>query len=164
MLKGLDAAELISLPAPEPGYPLMYAREDARLAALRLELQGLKVSVLQRRAAAAGVDDGRVDAAVDRDNPKDALIALIIECHDEGAPAADRAGDGSAPCTAADDIAAALRRNLQGLRFKEVRGRARDAGVHDDVVADCMDSDEPKRAVIDAIVALMQVERDRARA
>ena len=39
-------------------------------AELRAELRPLKVSVLRRRAAAAGVARGDVDEAGDADNPK----------------------------------------------------------------------------------------------
>lgn len=45
---------------------------------LLVELSVLKISQLQRRAAAAGVDEAEIDAAVDSDGPKDRLIRLLL--------------------------------------------------------------------------------------
>ena len=45
---------------------------------LRTELAGARVGVLQRRAAAEGADPGEVEAALDSDDPRRALVALIV--------------------------------------------------------------------------------------
>eukprot|EP01052_Picozoa_sp_SAG31_P018719 SAG31_NODE_1338_length_8731_cov_14.189643_1_plen_1748_part_10 len=115
---GLDAGELMSLAAPEVGFSVAYIEEDAEVVALRQELQGLRVSGLQRRAVAAGVDDAQLEAAVDSEEPKEQLIALIME-HEEAR------ADGE------DAEVAALRQELQGLRVSGLQRRAVAAGVDD---------------------------------
>lgn len=42
------------------------------------ELKLLKISALRHRALAAGLSEGVVDAADDADDPKDALVALVL--------------------------------------------------------------------------------------
>ena len=49
-----------------------------RVEGLRKELTALKLMGLQRRAAAAGVTDDQLEAALDSDNPKAALIELLV--------------------------------------------------------------------------------------
>ena len=49
-----------------------------RVVGLRKELTGLKLMGLQRRAAAAGVTDDQLEAALDSDNPKTTLIELLV--------------------------------------------------------------------------------------
>jgi hypothetical protein len=95
MMKGLDAAELMRLEAPEPGYEVDLEQKRHQIAAplrpepagddaaatreLRAELGGLKLSVLQKRASAAGVDDDSLEAALDAPDPKQALVELIVQ-------------------------------------------------------------------------------------
>ena len=45
------------------------------------ELRGMKASALRGRAAAEGIDDGRIEAARDQENAKAGLVALIMEHH-----------------------------------------------------------------------------------
>ena len=47
--------------------------------ALRAELQGLRVMELFKRATSSGVDTARTEEAMDSDDPKAALIALLLE-------------------------------------------------------------------------------------
>ena len=49
MLKGLDVAELMSLPPPDTSYRVVYEAEDSATA-LRQELGGLRLMALQKRA------------------------------------------------------------------------------------------------------------------
>jgi tetratricopeptide (TPR) repeat protein len=90
MLKGLDAAELMSLGAPEAGYEVVYiATEDAATAALREELQGLGLRELRRRAKKVGVDEETLEQALDADEPKVVAIQLLLsEAIPEGVPPA----------------------------------------------------------------------------
>ena len=48
--------QLIALPPPEPGYQLVYEQESPAIAALRQELQGMRVMALQQRASESGLD------------------------------------------------------------------------------------------------------------
>jgi hypothetical protein len=65
---------------------LLLEHEDRSLVLLQQELAPLKASQLQRRALAAGVSDASVDEALDGEDAKAALTALIIAQRDE-APA-----------------------------------------------------------------------------
>ena len=62
--------------SPDPG--------DAAQETLRRELAPLKMGALQRRALEAGADPGAVDAALDAEDGRAALTALIL--HPAGAP------------------------------------------------------------------------------
>eukprot|EP01050_Picozoa_sp_SAG11_P004088 SAG11_NODE_252_length_11593_cov_7.436663_6_plen_349_part_00 len=55
--------------------------EDVGIIALQDELKGLKFSSLHKRAAAQILDAEQLEAALDSDDPKGQLIALIIESH-----------------------------------------------------------------------------------
>eukprot|EP01046_Picozoa_sp_COSAG06_P073860 COSAG06_NODE_22301_length_727_cov_37.757962_1_plen_177_part_01 len=46
--------------------------------ALRVELSGLRIAALRGRAASAGIAEDQVDAAYDADDPKAALVELIL--------------------------------------------------------------------------------------
>ena len=63
------------------------------------ELRGLKPSALKKRAREAGVDDDAMDETADADDPKEALIALVLAAAGEaaGEGGGDEAGE------AADD-------------------------------------------------------------
>eukprot|EP01048_Picozoa_sp_COSAG05_P021122 COSAG05_NODE_3791_length_1835_cov_1.131336_1_plen_549_part_01 len=52
---------------------------EAAKAALRAELQGVKMKTLKQRASAAGVSEERIDDAADEDDYKAAVITLIVE-------------------------------------------------------------------------------------
>ena len=55
------------------------AGKTEALETLRAELQGLRVMELHKRAAGAGVEAGRADDAMDSDDPKAELIALLLD-------------------------------------------------------------------------------------
>jgi hypothetical protein len=82
-LDGLDAAELMTLGAPEAGYQVVYEPEEVpaaaarRAEALHAELGSKKMSDLRRQASAVA-STRQLDAADDSDSPKAALIELII--------------------------------------------------------------------------------------
>ena len=48
-------------------------------AALEAELVGMRVSALKRRARAAGVAAGAVDGVDDTDDPKAAIVTILLE-------------------------------------------------------------------------------------
>ena len=215
MLKGLDAAELMALAAPEAGYEVVYSAEDAATAELRRELQKLKLMELHKRALSqnvslesiedamesdqpkaelvellvgsvgaslatdharrqelreelselrlmalhtralgVGVDSGRLEDAMEGDNPKSALIELIVMQPESGqresTPSANRPEAGFEVVYSAEDKATAeLRRELEGLRLKALRQKAREHhGIDDSELEDAIDADDPKAAVI----------------
>ena len=90
LLKGLDAAELMALPAPDASYEVAYepevppiaeAEAPQTVAALRRELSGLRLMGLHKRAVAEGVPSAATDDAMEADDPKAELIALLVEVH-----------------------------------------------------------------------------------
>ena len=52
--------------------------QQAELAELRQELDSLRVMQLQKRALAAGVEEGAVEDAMDSGQPKAALVELVL--------------------------------------------------------------------------------------
>eukprot|EP01045_Picozoa_sp_COSAG04_P027049 COSAG04_NODE_3884_length_2450_cov_5.538069_1_plen_816_part_11 len=67
---------------PEPD-----AEESDDVAALRSELEGMRLRGLERQALSEGVSADAVDAAMDGDDPKTSLIALIVELASSRGPA-----------------------------------------------------------------------------
>eukprot|EP01046_Picozoa_sp_COSAG06_P104350 COSAG06_NODE_50541_length_318_cov_0.671233_1_plen_105_part_11 len=104
MLKGLDVAELLSLPPPDTSYRVVYEAEDSGTVALRQELGGLRLMALQKRAASACISDAKLETAMDSPDPKASLINLVLEQHTSAASAADATRQ-------------ALRSELDGLRL-----------------------------------------------
>eukprot|EP01045_Picozoa_sp_COSAG04_P003104 COSAG04_NODE_122_length_24803_cov_180.609415_6_plen_2065_part_01 len=105
-------ADAVVVAAPSQGEeaaPAPEVDESDGVAALRVELAGMRVTALQKRARSEGVTDDAADDAMDDDNPKPSLIALIVDAVSSRGPA-DRllsaltaGGD-----TAADALSAAL--------------------------------------------------------
>jgi hypothetical protein len=81
----------------------------ARATALRQELRGLKLTALQRRAAAEGVAAARIEAAVDGDDPRAQLIVLLLEGAVINTAVAVRDGAGTAARTASPSSPGAAR-------------------------------------------------------
>ena len=73
-----DETPKVPEPEPEPEPDDDIHGEDGTAAALRAELASLRMQVLQKRAVAEGVDADAVEDALDEDNPKAALIGLIV--------------------------------------------------------------------------------------
>jgi hypothetical protein len=139
LLKGLDAGALMALPPPDPSYRVVY-EVDSSDTALRRELEGLKLKELRKRARDADVDSSQLEDAADDDDPKSAVIELLLI---------------SLKSTAVDqDGEAALQTELEGLRLKELRGRAKAAGIDSSLLEDAADDDDPKSAVIQLIIGL----------
>ena len=115
--------------------------DDAQVVRLREELRGLRVLALQKRAAAGGVTDAQLENALGSDEPKEHLIALIIDCHKFAASAEPKR-------------VAALREELQSLKALALQRRAATAGVTDDQLETALDSNEPKAALIELLLSL----------
>jgi hypothetical protein len=99
----------------------------------------MRLMALHKRATADGVDAAAVEAAMDADEPKKELTALLLEKH--AAVASEDEGGTQA-----------LLEELQGLKLMVLYGRGSDAGVAAVLLDDAMDSDEPKAALIELIV------------
>jgi hypothetical protein len=104
---------------------------------LLLELQGLRLKELRKRARDAGVDADSLEDTTDSDDPKAAVIELLMVRYKP---------------LAADDRKAAHRAELEGLRLKELRKRAKAAGIDADDLEDTIESDDPKAAVIQLLL------------
>ena len=142
---------------------------------LEPELGALKLSVLRRRALAAGIAADALEAADDDESPKQTIIGLLLAHAAEARARAEHAeldssvvsagaGSFSCPCLAErrQDAAATdeggrggdsalLREELQGLRLSELSKRVTAAGAEDSL--DSLDS--PKDTLIDLIIALL---------
>eukprot|EP01045_Picozoa_sp_COSAG04_P006490 COSAG04_NODE_320_length_16877_cov_26.485401_1_plen_4766_part_00 len=104
---------------------------DDRGQALRAELDSAKPSELRKRAAAAGATEEEIDEADDVDDPKAALIALVLE----------REGARGDPMEA-----------LRSLKPSALRKRAAAAGVSGDEIEEAEDAEDPKAALIALIL------------
>ena len=111
---------------------LAAAREGAAQRARTAELAHLKLPDLRKRAAAAGATEDDIEDARDSDNPKEALMELIL---------------------AQQEKSAATTAEFEGLTLKELRQRAIEAGVDADDIEDARDADEPKEAMIALLIA-----------
>ena len=91
---------------------------------------------MRRQAKAEGAEPEQLEDAADADDPKAAVIELLLALR--------------APSSAAGD--GALRADLEGLRLKELRQRARAEGVAADEMEEAADSDEPKAAMVELLL------------
>jgi hypothetical protein len=135
LMDGIAVAELIRMAPPDAGYELVYEEEDTALTSLRQELKSLRLKELRKRAKDEGVPEDVLEDAIDEDNPKAALIDLLVERH-----AVDMVEDQD------------LRAELERMRLKDLRARATHAGIDQDDVDDAIDSDDPKGTLIALIV------------
>ena len=128
-----DAVVTGAIAEPEPHINDL---ETPATDSLRSELGGLRLKALLSRARADGVDADSLEDAMDNDDPKQAVIELIVQ------QASSNAGAGQD----------ALRRELSGLRLKELRARAKGAGVGADELEEATDADDPKAATIEMLL------------
>jgi len=135
LLGGLDAAELMALPEPEASYRVLYEQEDPAVVALRQELSGLRLKELRKRAQRTGLSEVELEDATDSDEPKATLMNMLVE-----------------RCTVGSREGQELRSELEGLRLKELRARAKQANIDQDEMDDATDSDDPKTAMIELLL------------
>eukprot|EP01048_Picozoa_sp_COSAG05_P005356 COSAG05_NODE_315_length_11604_cov_8.336375_6_plen_1129_part_00 len=150
MMKGLDAAALMDLPEPEAGHTMspfpplgtvVSVEEDASVVTLRRELGVLKLFSLQKRALKEGISEDKVEEAMDGGEPKAQLIKLLMEHRD-------------CMAAAASVRAAEMRRNLQRLTLTKLMKRAASQGVAEDQIEAAVESNDPKAALVELIVAI----------
>ena len=109
--------------------------------ALRQELGAMRTMALHRRAVSEGVDAEKLEDAMDSDNPKAAVIELLVELAGAESPDMARA-------RAVEE----LRTELGGMRTMALHRRAVSEAVDADSLEDAMDSDDPKASLIELIV------------
>ena len=119
------------------------AREEAsgatEAALQRQELNLLKLKELRQRAKDAGMTAEELDDAMDLDDPREALVAFILQDIKTSSSKTTEA-------RAADEV---LLTELQGLALRDLRKRAKAAGVQLDDLENAMDAEEPEEAVIE---------------
>ena len=101
----------------------------------RAELLHLRVTVLQERAVAAGVHLSAVDDALESDDTKGALIALLLEAEETS-----------------DAVDERLRVELQGLRVSALSTRALSDGVSQEQVDEALEGDFALELVVEGLV------------
>ena len=107
---------------------------------LRAELGALRLSELRKRARESGVEEEVLEDATDADEPKQAVIAILLERSRSRGP----------------DARDALAQELAGLRLKELRQRAREQDVSPEEMEAAADSDEPKAAMVELLLRKAQ--------
>eukprot|EP01048_Picozoa_sp_COSAG05_P015061 COSAG05_NODE_1770_length_4114_cov_1.871113_2_plen_673_part_00 len=119
--------------------------DDGRLVALVEELSKLKPSALRKRAQADGVSVDALEEAEDSDNPKSAVIKLLLGVQPP---------DQNTTKTAAE---ASLRQELSALKIAALHKRARAVGIDQDQLDDVLDTDSPKDALISLLISALGV-------
>lgn len=109
---------------------------------VRDELSGLKLKELLVRVRTIGLDEDQIEEAEDADNPKVAIIELVVSATPFAAEAAQPA---SLPTEAE------LREELNGLRLKDLVARATLLGIDEDQIDAAEDAANPKAAAIDGV-------------
>jgi tetratricopeptide (TPR) repeat protein len=113
--------------------------EDSATAALREEVQGMQLRALQQRATAEVDDEARVDAAMDSENPKDALVALLISQY-------------SALAATHQAETQSRRNELQQMKMSSLAKQVEEMNVEDDKIEQAMDSENPKSALVELLL------------
>ena len=119
-------------------------------------LAALKLSVLRRRAEAAGIAEELLDDAEDSEEPREALIRLILEAEGPPPPPAPTETElaDSQPLRPAAALDERRRRELQGLRLLALQRRAARAGVDNETLEETLDCDDPKGSLIELLLTL----------
>ena len=139
--------------ATDPGAERMAHVEEA-LAALRAELGALQMSKLKKRAIAAGAAAEQIETAEDADDPKGALIEMVLEIERSRMSDDPGAGHSGRP----EEAVEALRGELEALKMSALKKRAVTAGAGAEEMDSAEDADDPKEALI-----AMVIERERSR-
>eukprot|EP01051_Picozoa_sp_SAG22_P002544 SAG22_NODE_115_length_19315_cov_10.458368_5_plen_1113_part_00 len=123
----------------------------AELAELLAELTPMKLSVLKKKARAAGVPEARLDEADDADDPKTVLVETLVEIRRTESAAAGAAGQAADPAAAAAAAAAELaklREELVSTKLSVLKKQVRQAGAAEDTLADIDDAEDSKEEAI----------------
>jgi hypothetical protein len=135
--------------------------ELTEVAALRSELEGMRLKALERRAVSEGVPADAVDDAMDGDDPKSSLVTLIIELPSSRGPvdrllaaelSAEAATAGNGPgLEGGTDLWA----ELVAMRIKDLRSRAKADGASLEQLEAAADADDPKAAVVELLLSML---------
>ena len=93
-----------------------------------------KPRALKKRAAEAGVDEEKIDEADDADDVAATLVALIMEKEQENSPPSE------------------LRDELETLKPRALKARAREIGVDEEKLDEADDADDVKGTLIALII------------
>jgi hypothetical protein len=129
------------------------ARRKEQLDALRAELSELKLGALQKRAAAEGVDADKMAGALDEDSPKEEVIALLLELMVPQMAADPEAIAAAAALEAEAKRVEELTAELTAMKLGALQKRATAEGLDAIVMGEALDSDSPKLALVEAMVA-----------
>lgn len=122
--------------------------DAARLSAQKAELGMLRLSVMKKRAVALGVSSEQLEAVDDSQNPKEALIELLLELQK------------GRPSDAENSTSVRRREELTRLKASEVRRCAVSAGATSVDLDAADDSPDAKAFLIDLTISLeMSAER-----
>ena len=103
------------------------------------ELQGMKLSELRQKAKELRADREDVADALDDDDPKAAMVALLMERKEEMDE--DRA-------------------ELEEMKMSELREMAVDLELEEDKLEAALDDDDPKEALINALLAMAESDEE----
>ena len=127
------------------GRTAITANAAAPRGGLAAELAAMKRSSLRKRARADGADEDALEAADDSDDPKRALVALVLELR----AAVDAEVSGGADKEAE---LVELTARLEGLKPSARRKAALDAGATEAEITEADDCDDPRAAMIRLVV------------
>jgi hypothetical protein len=119
----------------------------AAVEALWSELAGMKMSQLRKQAKAANVENEKVEEAMDSDDPRESMVALIISVK-----SAELRGS-EAGTQIADMAVEALRSELAGMKMSQLVKQAKAANVENEKVEEAMDSDDPREGLVAFIIS-----------
>ena len=128
---------------PESRYPLTLAAAA----------QGLKLSVLRKRAVAESVDLRAVESAEDTEDPRSAMVELLVL---QGVSAAAAAAAVEAAGAAEKER---LRLELQGMKLSMLRKRAVAECAAAGALEEAEDSADPRGALVELLIDLAQQSR-----
>ena len=126
---------------------------------MRSELESLRLKELRARAKAEGAEPEQLEEAADADDPKQAVIDLLLGLHAKTVDTGPTKLPLRTSNTRAHESAlrtGALRAELEGLRLKELRQRAREQDVSPEEMEEAADSDEPKAAMVELLLRKAQ--------
>jgi hypothetical protein len=118
------------------------AEDSPAEAGLRAELQLLKLMPLRARALEGGVPEEAADEAMEADNPKAALVELVVVATKPDPEIEQQ-------LQAAE---AGLRAELQLLKLMPLQARALESRVPEEAVEDAMEAENPKAALVELVV------------
>ena len=136
------------------------AAEDEIEVALRLELGGLRLSDLRKRAVVEGADSEQLNKALDAENSKAEVVGLIVAATARRAHEAE--GEAAAKAKALAQKVADLKAELQPLRASALYKRAAEAGVDQERLDEAIDADDAKGEITKLIVELCTADESSA--